>query len=449
MRAVVIGAGNSGRNLALRLSQEGHDTSLVDHRPAALRDAQSRMDVLTVEGHGCSPSVLEAAGVRKAELLVAVTGDDEVNILACSVAREAGVAHRAARVSREDVLQGPIPINLAALGVDLAVNPAKTCARELVRMLTLPGTHEVVDLLGGQALAAGFTVSTQSPLLRAPLRDCPISGLLESVRFIARDRAGAVGIPYGDEQFRLGDEVFVVAPAETLNPFLDVAYPDRPRIRRVVISGGAGLGLELARQLEEGSDLGIVLLESDPVRAEACSNRLARTLVLQGDLLTPDATPDAGLRDDTAFVAATDDDENNIISCLVAQKEGVCQTLARVTRPEYAPVIESLSLLDRAVSPHLSMMNAILRFVRGRNVRAAAWLDTLPGELIEVRLSGTAPWSGRAIRELKIPRGSIIASVLREGAVRVPTGDMVLDPGDRLVMYALPDAVGRLRSLCR
>ncbi|MDZ4198003.1 MAG: Trk system potassium transporter TrkA [Kiritimatiellia bacterium] len=449
MRTIVIGAGNSGRNLALRLSEEGHDAVLVDHRPGALKEAQSRMDVLTIEGHGCSPSVLESAGVSNADLLVAVTGDDEVNILACSIARSAGVAYRAARVGRDDYFKYPGRIDLAALGVDLAVNPIKACARELVRLLTLPGTHEVVDLLGGRALAAGFTLSTQSPLLRVPLKDSSLPGLLSTVRFIARDRAGEVQIPSGDTEFLLGDEVFVVAPSAAMGPFLDAAYPDRPRIRKVVISGGTDLGLELARQIESETELDVVLLESDPELAEFVSAKLKRALVLREDLLNADAIPTAGLREDTAFIATTDDDEANIISCLVAQKHGVCMTMARVMRPEYAPVIESLSLLDRAVSPHLSMMNAILRFVRGRNVRAAAWLDTLPGELIEVLIPPGCPWMGREIRSLKMPRHSIIASLLREEVARVPTGNSLIEAGDRLVIYALPDAVPKLQTLFR
>jgi trk system potassium uptake protein TrkA len=205
--------------------------------------------------------------------------------------------------------------------------------------------------------------------------------------------------------------------------------------------------LELARQVETASDLEIVLLEADPARAELCSSVLQHALIIRGDLLTPDVVSEVGLREDTAYFAATDDDEYNIISCLLAQKHGACHTLARVTRSEYVPVIENLSLLDRPVNPNLSMMNAILRFVRGQNVCAAASMDTLPGELLEVVLTERNAWTHHAVRDLKMPRGSILATIQREEAVHVPTGDFMLEPGDRLVVFALPQSVARLKSL--
>lgn len=447
MRVIVIGAGQSGRNLALRLSREGHDAVLVDHKQDALLDAQSQMDILVIAGHGCSPSVLDQAGLDKAQLVVAVTGDDEVNMIACSIARSAGVPYRVARIGREEYLQHPDRIDLETFGISRAIFPVRECAQEVVRLLTLPGTYEVVDLLGGKVLAAGFPVSTLSPLLRAPLKRGLGTDLLSSVRFILKTGRGTEEIPHGETEFDIGDKVVIAAPASAINPFLDEVFPDRPRIRKVVISGGTALGLETARELETASEREIVLLEADPVRAEACAAVLHRTLIMQGDLFSADVASEAGIRSDVAYFAATDDDEYNIISCLLASRQNACYTLARVVRSEYLPVIERETLLDRPVNPSLSMMNAILRHVRGQSVFEATSMDTLPGEWLEAVLSDRNEWVGHAIRDLKMPRESILAAIQREDAVHVPTGDFVLEAGDRIVVFALPKAVSRLSAL--
>jgi trk system potassium uptake protein TrkA len=429
------------------LSGEGHDTVLVDHKQDALLEAQSRMDILVIAGHGCSPSVLASAGLGDAQLVVAVTGDDEVNMIACSIARAAGVPYRVARIGREEYFRYPERIDLEAFGISRAIFPIRECAQEIVRLLTIPGTYEVVDLLGGKVLAAGIPVSTMSPLLKAPLKRGLRADLLSSVRFILKTGRGAEEIPHGETQFDIGDKVVVAAPAAAINPFLDEVFPDRPRIRKVVISGGTSLGLETARELETASEMEIVLLEADPVRAEACAAALQRTVIIHGDLLSADVVSEAGIHSDTAYFAATDDDEYNIISCLLASRQDACHTLARVARSEYLPVIERETLLDRPVNPSLSMMNAILRHVRGQSVFEATSMDTLPGEWLEVVLSDRNEWVGHAIRDLKMPKESILAAVQREDSVHVPTGDFTLEAGDRIVVFALPRAVSRLSAL--
>lgn len=448
MKAIVVGAGNVGRNLARQLCQEGYDVAVVDRAAAALSEAEEHLDILTVHGHGADPRALNKAGIEGAELLAAVTGQDEVNILACAFARAAGVRHKVARISNDAWLASPSGLHLGDLGVDFAINPDQECAREIARLLRLPGALEIVDLFDGRAMAVGLRVSSESPLLRARLKDYPDPEFLSRIRLIALRQGDRVVTPTGETQVMIGDEVYLAGPAEVIGQYADVMSPDRPRLDRVVIFGGDSLGFSLARMLEE-TNLQLTLLEADAERAEACSSRLSRTLVLRSGGVSADALKEAGTDEHTAFVATTDDDENNIISCLLAEKQGASLTIAQVGKPEYVPIIDSLSLLDRAVSAHLSVVNAVLRFVRGRNVRAATRLQNIDGELVEILLAETMPWCGRAIRDLRMPKGSIIASVDRAGEVLVPTGELTLMPGDRLVVYALPGALNRLSALFR
>ncbi|MBN1268335.1 MAG: Trk system potassium transporter TrkA [Kiritimatiellae bacterium] len=446
MRVLIIGAGNAGQYLAAKLCEEKHDVVIIDHHPEALEEAQAKLDILTVEGEGSSPEVLASAELQKTDLVVAVTDRDPVNILACALANSAGVPHTVARVSNPDYIHPPKGMELQKLGIDLVVSQKKECAIELFNILRMPGALEAVDLFEGQIMGVGIRVHMDSPLVRAPLREFPQPELLQSIRFIALIRGAELIIPRGDTQFMVGDDIYFVAKPEHISGFLAWAWPEHSSFRKVVIAGGGTLGLNLA-QLLETTPMQIVLIERNEERANYCSGILDRALVMKGDAQDQETLESAGIVEETAFVAATGSDENNIIGCLMAEKLGARFTLAQVTRPEYVPIIENLSLLDRTVSPPLSMINAILHFVRGKYVKEAALFHRLPGELLDVVVPAGGKWAGRMIKEIKMPTGVVVASVRRDGEVMVATGDVRLSAGDRLVVFSRPEAVAKLESL--
>ena len=446
MRVLIIGSGTAGQNLAAKLCAEKHDVVLIDRNEAALAEAQAQLDILTIQGEGSSPKVLDAAQIGKTDLVVAVTDSDEVNMLACMLAHAAGVSHKVARVSNLDYIHAPEPFSPAQLGIDLVVSQKEECANELFNILRMPGTLEAVDLFEGQVLAVGIRVHMDSPLLRQPLKLFPQPDLLQAIRFIALKRGDDMLVPRGDTQFMVGDEVYFVGRPTDISNFMAWAWPERTAFEKVIIAGGGDLGLQLARRLET-TDMQIVLVEQNEERANYCSGVLDHALVIKGDAMDEDTLKNAGIVAGTAFVAATGTDENNIIGCLLAAKCGARFTLAQVTRPDYVPVIDSLSLLDRAVSPPLSMINAILHFVRGKYVKAAALFHKLPGELLDVVLPPRGKWAGKAIKDLKIPNGVTIAGVMRGTEVLVAGGDLVLTEGDRLVIFALPESVTKIEAL--
>jgi len=446
MRIVIIGAGNAGKNLATRLSEEQHDIVIVDRDPEKLAAVQSKVDIQTVEGEGTNPLVLEEAGISKADLLVAVTNRDEVNILTCALANLAGVPMKVARVTSCRPYRADTVYNLKRLGIDLIVSQKEECADEIFTILRMPGTIEAVDMLNQRALVVGIRAHMDSAIILQPLKQFPKPDLIERIRFIAAMRGEKVMIPTGDTQFMIGDEVYVVGTPEDVLAFLEWASPDHTQFQKVVIAGGGELGLELARRLDR-INANVVLIEKDIRRAEMCAEELNRATVLHGDALSQETLASADIVKDTAFVATTGDDETNIMICLLGEKSGATFTVAQVAKPDYVPIISSLSLLDRAVSSHISMINSILHFVRGKNVRAAAMLHKLPGEMLEVVLTNETPWTGKAIRSLKLPDGMLIATLLRNDALQTATGDLVLAAGDRLVLFALPKAVSKVESM--
>jgi trk system potassium uptake protein TrkA len=405
------------------------------------------MDSLTVLGHGSSPRVLEDAEIAKADLLVAVTNQDEVNILAGIYAHQAGVKNVVVRVTNPDyLLEHPSFCNLNALGIDLGISQEGECALELANVIQLPGSAEVVHMLDERVQAVGMKVHYDSPLIRQPLSEFPRPDLLEHIRFIGVMRGTDLFIPRGDTQFMIGDLVYFVGkPKDTLN-MLDYADPEHIRIERVVISGGNDLGLHLAQRLES-KERDLVLLEPNPDRAEYCSTHLNRTLVIKGDALSQEHLEEVGINNRTAFVAATNNDEDNIISCLLAENMGAAMTISQITKMDYVPIINNSSLLDRAVSPHTAMSNAILRYIRGHHVESAALLQSVPGELLELTLKENSLGIGQKILDIRLPKDAILAVLVRDDNIIIATGENTLQVGDRLLVFAKQTVADKVESI--
>jgi trk system potassium uptake protein TrkA len=445
MRLVIIGAGATGRNLAARLCEMGHDLVVVDQNAQRLARTEEQLDILTVEGNGASPDVLDAAQVDKADLLIAVSNKDEVNILACQYAHIVGVPHTVARVANPALLRSD-RFDLAKLGVSLAISHKEETAAEILNILRHPGAIELVDLLDSKLQVCGVRLVPGSPLLEGAVSDLAQVPVMGRVRLIALMRGDNLEIPRGDTRCMAGDDIYVALCPGELAEFLDWAVPNRKPYSKIVLSGGGDLGLEVARRLEQEGLPGVIV-ERASARAGVCSDSLSKVLVLCGDASSKETLVEAGLGEGAAYIAITGDEELNIISCMLAQKMGAALTLAQVAKPEYAPIVRDLRLLDRVVSPHLSMIKAILHFVRGRHVRSTALLHRVPGELLHVAVKPRHKWAGHRINELKLPVGCVIAAVLRDGEVQVATGSVEILEGDELVLFVHPDVVGKIQGL--
>jgi len=446
MRTLILGAGTSGRMLAARLCGDQLDVVLVDRDPQALEQMEASHDLLTIQGDASDPRILELAGIRKCDMVVAVTDQESVNVLACSLAHIAGVPRKIARVSNPAYTDPDSPFHLKQLGIDLIVNQQQECAKDLFNILRIPGAQEALDLLDGRVVCAGFLMPTDSPLLYNTLKDSPHRDLLATIRFVAYTRGGKLKIPRGDTQFQIGDLVYLVGIPELVESFMETMLPSETDYTRVVIAGGGELGLQLAKLLEK-THLDVTLLEESASRADYCSEALPHTLVINGSALNHDLMEEMGINRNTAFVAVTGDDENNIMSCLVAEKMGAHFTIARVDKQNYRPIIDSLSLVDRTVSPHTSLINAIYHFVRGGSVQGDRVLQRIPGEVMEIVLEAEHPWVNQAIVDLKLPRGCTLTTILRGETLLVATGPVVLKPGDRVLLYGLPKYIRQLDDI--
>ena len=445
MRVLIIGAGNAGRQLAERLCDEKHSVVMVDADPQVLAEAEARLDILTICGPGSSPRILAEAQVDKCQLVIAVTDCDEANILACLYAHAAGVDRKVARVSSPEYIHSDDTYDLTAMGIDLVINQKQECAREMFHMLQMPEALEAFEIFKGKVMVAGVPVDTQSPIRGTTPAECSNQELIQKIRIIAIRRNGDLIIPHGDTRFEENDLVYLVGQRADLRSFFEWICPERKPFEKVIIAGGGDLGLMLAKRMENETEC--VLLEQDEDRARHCSAELNKTLILRADALTGSALDETGIGPRTAFVALTGDDENNIMNCLMAQKKGAPFTLANITRTDYLPVVESLNLIDRVVSPYISTTHAILHYLRSQQVQAASLLHNLPGELLDVVIAGTSKAAFKKISEIKMPNNAIIASVLRDEEVLSATGGLQLVPDDRLLVFSLPDAVKKIQAM--
>ena len=445
MRIIIVGAGEAGQQLAERLCEQKHEVIIIDQEDEALEQGEALFDVMTLRGSGSSPRILAEAQVGKADILVAVTGSDEANILACLYAHAAGVPHKLARVANRDYLLEAGPLDLKKAGVDHMVCPQEENAREMMSMLQAPGLEQMVDLYGGHLYAIGIDLATQSEMVGRTLKSCADNELISTMRILAVRRGDKVFVPTGDTVFEAKDLLFVAIQPRFLQDVQDWIMPGRKRINKVIVAGGGVFGLYLAELLENAFKQ-VVLIERDDARAEYASGVLKKTLVLRGDALEQEVMQNAGINDETAFVAVTSDDEDNIIACLLARKLGCTFTMTQIRKPEYVPVVEQLDLIDRVVSPNVAMTTAVLGFIRGGNVRSAKALKNLPGEFLDVVIKPGSKWSGQEIHTLGMSSGTVIAGVLRDEDVLVPVGSLQLLPDDHLILFALNDCVSKLKS---
>ncbi len=445
MRILIIGAGNAGRQLARRLCEEKHSVVMVDADPKALAEAEAKLDILTLCGSGSSPHVLAEAKVEKCHLVIAVTDCDEVNILACLYAHAAGVPRKVARVASPEYIHADDTYDLTSMGVDLVINQKQECAREIFHSLKMPGAIEAFDLFAGKVMVAGFRIGEASPLAGRTLAACEETELIQQVRIIAILRDGELTVPRGNTRVEVDDLLYFVGQRKAISAFAEWSCPRFPTIQKVVIAGGGDLGLMLARMIEDSVEC--VLLEQNEERARLCSAQLNKTLVLRADALSESALEETGVTKRTAFVALTGDDENNIMNCLMAQKQGVGFTVTQIARTDYVPVIESLKLVSHVVSPYISTTHAILHYLRSQEVQAASLLHNLPGELLDVVISTGSSLSGKRIQDIKLPHAAIIATVLRGPEVMSATGNLKLVPTDRLLIFSHHDAVKKIKAL--
>jgi trk system potassium uptake protein len=445
VRILILGAGDVGFHLAQQLAQEGHDVVVVEQDRERARLIQDTMDALVVEGNGASLSTLERAGIARTDLLLAVTSQDEINLMACLSAAQYAVPTRIARVSKPDYYDHSGILPPERLGVDLMINPERECALETYQLLQSAAATEFAQFEGGLVQLIGVRVKEDAPV--AGKRLIEIGRRAKNVRalVVAIARGGETIIPTGATRIEAGDQVFIMGEPHHLPEILPLAGYPRFNLRRVVIAGGSRECEFLARMLEDHR-IGCTILERDRRRAQELAESLDRSLVLHGDATDLELLEMEAIGEADGFVAYTGNDETNLLSCLLAKNLGARKVVSLIDRFDYLPLVSRVGV-DASVSPRLSAVNAILSYVRRGSVLAVATLKGTNAEGIEFDVPETFPYAGLPLSEVRLPAGSLIGAIIRGERVIIPGGGDSVRIGDRVIVFTTREALRKVEAL--
>jgi trk system potassium uptake protein TrkA len=450
MKVIVCGAGQVGFNIARYLAQEQNDVTVIDQRGDLIRKISDTLDVQCVQGAASHPSVLEQAGAGDADMIIAVTAADEVNMVACQVAHSLfNVPTKIARVRNQAYLQ-PIWANLFSRGnlpIDHIISPEIEVARAIARRLQVPGALEVIPLCGDKVRLIGVRCSADCPLVNTPLRQLTVLFPDLNIVVIGIVRNGRAIVPTAEDQMLTGDEVMFVVDAKHTARAMSAFGHDEPEARRIVIFGGGNIGHFLAQQIELlPSGVSAKVIEFDAARAEVIAKSLKNTVVLHGDVLDADILEEASVGTAETVVAVTNDDETNILAALLAKRHGAARVMSLVNKTDYATLMSTLGI-DVVISPRAITTSTILQHVRRGRIQAVHSLQEGFGELIEAVALETSPLVGKPIKEVKLPVGVLLGAVVRDGKVISPRGTTVVQANDRVVLFATADAVKKVEKM--
>lgn len=445
MRVLIIGAGEVGYHLARRISVEDHDVAVVEADPDRARRVGEQLDVLVIQGNGGSLRVLEEAGIRSTDLLLAVTSNDEVNLIASLAGSRLDVGFRAARISNPEYYEADSLLSGDDLGVDLVIKPELECAWEAFQLLSSEAANELARFANGRLQLMGLRVREGARVAGTTLArlDRELSGRRYTTVAIVRE--GRTEIPVGDSRIEAGDQIYLLSPAEEMADIPALAGYETHRLRRVMIAGGSPETPYLAEYLAE-HDVSCTILDEDRERCRELAEALPEALVLHGDATDLELLRMEGVEGIDGFVAFTGHDETNMLSSLLAKHEGARKVVSLIDRVEYAPLVSKVGI-DAAVSPRLSTANAILRHVRRGDVRRVATLKGTEAEAMEVVVGEAAKILGRPLREVDLPERGVVGAIIRGEDILIPRGDDAVQAGDRVIVFTFPEAVSAFQEL--
>jgi trk system potassium uptake protein TrkA len=450
MKVIICGAGQVGFNIARQLAQEDHDVTVIEQSEELVRRVGESLDVKAMMGFASRPDVLQAAGAADANMLIAVTYADEVNMVACQVAHSLfNVPTKIARI-REQAYLDPAWADLFSrdhMPIDVVISPEIEVARAISRRLRVPGSTDTIPLVGGKVQAIGVRCLADCPVIDTPLRQ--LTALFPDLHIVVVCiiRDGATIVPSADDRMLAGDEVYFIAEAEHVARAMTVFGHDEPHARRIAIAGGGHIGLFFAQIVErEHHAVSAKIIERDRDRAGTIAEILEKTVVLGGDALDPEILEEANVPATEAFIAVTNDDETNMLSSLQAKRLGSKRVITLVNNPNYNQLATSLGI-DVAVNPRAITVSTILQHVRRGRIRAVHALREGSGEIIEAEALETSDVVGRPLREAELPDGVIIGAIVRDGKVITPRADTVMRAKDRVVLFADVTAIKEVEKL--
>ena len=444
MNILIIGAGEVGFHLTRRLALEKHNITIIEQDPQIARRAEEQLDAAVVVGSGSSYRDLLKAKIEETDILAAISNSDEVNFMACRYAHKLNIPFKIARIRNPEFIEPGFLLTREEMGIDLLIHPEKETADAIVRLIKQSSATDIIEFADGKIQMVGIRLEKDTPLSHKTLQDIWKEWGDIAARVVAIKRKQNTLIPKGNDILVPGDQFFVICDKRLTPEVVHLAGKEDVSIQDIMILGGGLIGQYVARELED--QLNVKLIESKAEKSYEVADRLKKTLVIHGDGTDMDLLATEGIMDMDSFIAVTGDDETNIISTLMARHIKVPRTIALVNKTEYMPITPTIGM-DAVVSKALMTVNAITRFIRKGLLASMASIPGLDAEIMEIVPQADSKITKKPLKDCHFPRYAIAGAIRRDDSVLIPTGNIQIEEGDRVVVISLPRAISEVEKL--
>jgi len=442
LKIIIIGAGKVGCQIAKTLSLEKHDVALIEKDDMIRQSAQANLDILTILGNGANVRILEEAGIKQADMVIAVTSSDEVNMIACMTAKQFGVPQKIARIRNPEYLYANA-LSREKLGIDLTINPERATAKEIVKLLKSPiNVAQVQSFAGGKVQLFELKVEEGFPFINQQLKAITFKYPILVAAIYRNDK---ITIPGGEEKIIADDKLYILIKKDYFPGLNEIFNEKTLNMQNVMILGGGRIGIQTAAILAK---LGIntKLIERDKEKCEKIAESLPRTLVINGDGTNIDLLKSEGIETTDGFVAVTGFDEDNLLVALLAKHLGAKKVIAKVDRTNYIPILEKIGV-DAVVNPRMTTASAILRFIRKGKIISLTLLKEGEAEVIELIVSPHSKIINTPLKKANLPQNSIIGAIVRKDEVIIPHGNDIIQSQDEVIIFALSSDIKKIEKI--
>ena len=438
MKIIIAGAGEVGFHVAKMLSHEEHDIVLIDRKESRLRYAESHIDVGVLKGNVVSIQRLEEAGVREADLLIAVTDSEATNITTAIIAKHLGARRTIIRITNPEFQIEKEKLDLNQLGIDSMVFPENLAAEEIYRLIKFSALTDSFEFGDGKLTLTGLVIEEGAPFIGLNMvRAAQLNPALEFT-VVAIQRGNRTIIPKGNTSFQNKDHAYFISRPDAIQELMAFSGREQVEIKQIMILGGSLIGREFAKRVMDRYNVKLIDIDRD--KCFDLADELAETMVIHGDGSNVEFLEEQGIEDMDSFVAVTGDSETNIISCLVAKNHGVKRTIALVENIDYINLSQNIGI-DTLINKKMITINNIFRYVREGQVEALTSLHGVDSEVLEFIVHPSCKVANVPIKKLAFPQEAIIAGVIRNEESFIAKGDTYIKDGDRVVVFTLPGAV--------
>jgi trk system potassium uptake protein TrkA len=446
VKVVIVGAGEVGFNIASRIAHENKDVVVIDKNPEAIRRISEALDVQTVVGSGSSPSALEEAGIREADIVLAVTDQDDTNLVACLISNMISpTTKKLARMRTADYDPFHEYFRDHPPHIDTIINPDVEVVKSIERMIDFPGVVDIAEFAEGRVKFIGVSLEKGARLAGVALMDLSKHFRHHRPLIAAVIRNEELIIPRGDDRLMENDLVYFITDNDKIFDTLAVFGKSEPPLTRALIVGGGSIGLRLASRLEQ-KNIYTKIVEKNPDRCRYLAEKLNKVVVLHGDGSDQSLLTEENVDDIDVVITLTNDEETNILSSLLAKRLGARKTITRISKFSYFPLMSMIGI-ELVVSPRLSAINTILQHIRKGKVLSAASIKGEQGEILEAVALETSDIVGKPLRQIAFPKGSLLTGIIRNEQIIIPSGDSVVEPGDRIIIFARRQAITKVEKI--